>query len=295
MSKKKVKRISIQEFANRFATEEACRDYLAEKRWPDGFICPECGCERHCVLSNGLYQCAECHRQTSVTAGTFMHRSHLKLKTWFFALYFVTQDKRGISATQLASSLGINYKSAWRMLKKIRTAMGKRDENHVLSGIIEFDDTYIGGPTVGKKRGRGTEKAKVFVALSLKNGAPEYLKMKVTENICKESVKSFAEQCILSGATVKTDACRCYIPALKDYNHQYEKFDPNSGNLQWLHTITSNAKAFILGTYHGLPKMNLQEYLNEFCYRFSRRWFGGALFDRLALAMTASPSADLKG
>lgn len=79
-----------------------------------------------------------------------MHRSHLKLKTWFYALYFVTQDKRGISATQLASDLGINYKSAWRMLKKIRAAMGQRDESHMLSGIVEFDDAYIGGPTVGK-------------------------------------------------------------------------------------------------------------------------------------------------
>ena len=177
------------------------------------------------------------------------------------------------------------------MLKRIRAAMGNRDASHMLSGVVEFDDCYIGGPTVGKKRGRGTEKAKVFVALSLKDGRPEYLKLGVTENIRKESVKSFAEKSIQRGSTVKSDACRSYIPALTDYDHQYEKFDPKAENLQWLHTIISNAKAFILGTYHGLPKKNLQDYLNEFSFRFSRRGFGGALFDRLALAMVGSPLA----
>ena len=224
-----------------------------------------------------------------------MHRSRLPLKTWFLALYFFTQDKRGISATQLASTIGVNYKTARLMLKRIRAAMGNRDANHMLSGAVEFDDCYIGGPTVGKKRGRGTEKAKVFVALSLKDGRPEYLKLGATENIRKESVKAFAEKSIQFGSTIKSDACRSYIPALTDYDRQYEKFDPKAENLQWLHTIISNAKAFILGTYHGLPKKNLQDYLNEFSFRFSRRGFDGALFDRLALAMVGSPLAESDG
>ena len=295
MAKRKPKRISITQFTKKFGTETACREYLAKVRWPEGFICPECGSSKHCVLSNGLYQCNECHRQTSVTAGTFMHRSHLKLTKWFLGLYLVTQDKRGISATQLAINLGINYKAAWRMLTKIRAAMGQRDEQHLLDGVVEFDDAYIGGPSVGKKRGRGTEKAKVFVALSTKNGCPQYLKMGVTENIRKESVKAFAEKSIAAGATIQTDACVSYIPALKEYDHQHEKFSPDSGKLKWLHTMISNAKAFILGTYHGLPKKNLQAYLNEFCYRFSRRKFGADLFDRLAVAIVASPVAESKG
>jgi len=160
-----------------------CHTYPAKTHRPEGFICPKCGSQRHFRLSSGLYQCDECHHQTSVTAGIFMHRSHLPLKTWFLALYFVTPDKRGISATQLASSIGVNYKTAWLMLKRIRAAMGNQDTGHMLGGIVEFDDCYIGGPTVGKKRGRGTEKAKVFVALSLKDRRPEYLKMGVTENI----------------------------------------------------------------------------------------------------------------
>lgn len=102
------------------------------------------------------------------------------------AFYFVSQDKRGISAVQLAAMLGTTYKTAWSMLRRIRIAMGQRDKTHQLCGVIEFDDAYFGGPTVGKKRGRGTEKAKVFVALSLDDrGNPRFLKMRVTPDISR--------------------------------------------------------------------------------------------------------------
>ena len=117
MARQKPKRMSITPFTKRYRTEPAGKDYLAHARWPEGFVCPACGSQKHCVLSNGLYQCGECHHQTSVTAGTFLHRSRVSLRKWFLALYLVTQDKRGISATQLAFSIGVNYKTAWRMLR----------------------------------------------------------------------------------------------------------------------------------------------------------------------------------
>ena len=295
MARRKLQRVSLRDFLERFHSEGACRDYLAKTRWPEGFVCPKCGSPRHCRMSNGLYQCAECRRQTSVTAGTFLHRSHVPLTKWFLVMYFVTQDKRGISAVQLAHTIGVNYKTAWLMLKKIRAAMGQRDSRHLLSGTVEFDDAFFGGPTVGKKRGRGTEKAKVFVALSRNHGRPEYLKMRVTENIRKTSVRAFANSAIASGSTIESDACKSYIPALTAYDHQYEKYDADSGMLHWLHKTISNAKSFILGTYHGLPKRYLQSYLDEFCFRFSRRDFGARLFDRLALAVIDTPYAGLNG
>ena len=180
-------------------------------------------------------------------------------------------------------------KTAWYMLKRIRAAMGQRDEKHQLGGIIEFDDAYFGGPTVGRKRGRGTEKAKVFVALSLSDsGNPLYLKMMVTPNIKQASVRKFARLAFAAGCTVRSDGYRSYIPALEGYTHEHKPFDPNSGLLHWLHIVIRNAKAFILGTYHGLPKDNLQSYLDEFCFRFCRRSFGPALLDRLALAVASS-------
>lgn len=151
------------------------------------------------------------------------------------------------------------------MLKRIRTAMGRRDGAYRLSGVIEFDDAYFGGATTGKRRGRGTEKAKVFVALSLdERGKPLYLKMRVTKNIKCYSVRKFAQSAFADGSIIHSDGCRSYIPALEGYAHAPKAYDPNSGLLHWLHIIVSNAKAFFLGTYHGLPKSNLQSYLDEF-------------------------------
>ena len=127
------------------------------------------------------------------------------------------------------------------------------------------------------------------MALSLsESGNPLYLKMMVTPNIKQASVRKFARLAFAAGCTVRSDGYRSYIPALEGYTHEHRSFDPSSGLLHWLHIVISNAKAFILGTYHGLPKDNLQSYLDEFCFRFSRRSFGPDLLDRLALAVASS-------
>ena len=231
--------------------------------------------------------------QASVTAGTVLHKTHMPLTQWFLTFYFVCQDKRGISAVQLAAMIGTTYKTAWFMLRRIRAAMGQRDKIHHLHGVIEFDDAYFGGPTAGRKRGRGTEKATVFVALSLdERGNPRFLKMQVTPNLKQASVKKFANAAFTDGSVIHSDGYRSYIPALESYTHEYRSYDPNSGLLHWLHIVISNAKAFILGTYHGLPKKNLQSYLDEYSFRFSRRNFGGALVERLSLSIALSRSAD---
>lgn len=293
----KIKKVTITAFLSMYGNEASCRAYLYHQRWPNGFVCPHCGGTIGYALHNGHYQCADCRHQASLTAGTVMHRSHLPLTKWFLAFYLVSQDKRGISATQLCRQVGTTYKAAWYMLKRIRSAMGQRDDAHKLSGIVEFDDTYLGAPTTGQKRGRGTAKAKIFVALSLdEKGRPQYLKMKVTENIKSASVKKFARSSIEKGTNIRSDGYRSYPAALADFTHEAGEFDPTSGLLHWLHIVIGNAKAFILGTYHGLPKKNLQAYLDEFCYRFSRRFFKGDLFQRLTLAAATSKStADLKG
>lgn len=292
----KKKGLPLGEFLKLFSSERQCREFLESMRWRTGFVCPKCGCQHSYRLSNGLRQCAQCRRQTSVTAGTVLHRSHVRLTTWFLAFYLVCCDKRGISAVQLAAQAGVTYKTAWYMLMRIRAAMGQRDAEHRLEGVIEFDDAYFGGPTTGKKRGRSTEKAKVFVALSLDaHGNPRYLKMRVTQNIKQASVKKFAQSAFTEDSVVRSDGYRSYIPALKDYIHEHKPYDPASGLLHWLHIVVSNAKAFILGTYHGLPKARLQPYLDEFCFRFSRRAFAGALLERLAMAVCASSLAYLKG
>lgn len=285
----KGKKYPLGTYLKQFGTERQCRECLANFRWQNGYVCPKCGCSHAYLLQNGRYQCAECRHQTSVMAGTVLHKTHMSLTKWFFLFYFACYDKRGISAVQLASLIGTTYKTAWYMLRRIRSAMGQRDETHQLSGVIEFDDAYFGGPTVGKKRGRGTEKVKVFVALSLdKRGNPLYLKMQVTQDIRKESVKKFAQSAFQKGSTIHSDGYCSYIPALEDFSHEHAPYDPDSKVLCWLHIAISNAKTFILGTYHGLPKVYLQSYLDEYCFRFSRRSFGSALVERLVFAVGTS-------
>lgn len=162
------KGISFKEFRQRFQTEEACEAYLFEQRWPDGFICPKCG-GTGCYQLRGRreYVCKHCHRQSSVTAGTVLHRTHLPLTIWFWTIYLAAHDKRGISAMQLSSELEIAYSSAWYLVHRLRKAMGQRDQDYVLSGIVELDDAYFSAPKSTGKRGRGTEKTSALAAVSL--------------------------------------------------------------------------------------------------------------------------------
>lgn len=142
--------MSFDKFRQRFQTNESCREYLYQLRWPRGFVCPRCGAAGgYPIKGRSEYSCKHCHKQTSVTAGTVMHRTHLPLTVWFWAMYLVARDKRGISATQLSRELEIAYSSAWYLLQRLRSAMGKRDQKYILSGTIELDDAYFGTPSVG--------------------------------------------------------------------------------------------------------------------------------------------------
>jgi transposase-like protein len=285
MSKKKT--LSFNQFIKRFPDEKACAEYLYQIKWPNGFVCPVCG-HQHCYPIKGYrrYQCAKCHHQTSLTANTVMHRSHLPLKKWFWAMYLVACDKRGISALALAEKIEVCYETAWNVLRRIRAAMETRDAHYKVGQIVEFDDAYFGAKIKGV-RGRGAGNQGVFIAVSKdEDGRPTYLKMQVTDNVQIPSVAKFATECIASGSVVQTDSFKSYRkPLAKDYTHEAQDFAPNSEHPRWLHRITGNAKAFINGTYHGTSTKHLQMYLSEFCYRFNRRSFGGAIFDRLLVAI----------
>lgn len=287
MSKRAQKTLSFYKFVERFPNEEACREYLYSFKWKDGFVCPVCG-NQHCYTLKGFgrYQCTKCRHQTSLTANTIMHRTHLPLHKWFWAIYLVSCDKRGISALALSGKIEVSYKSAWYMLKRIREAMRMRDAHYTLCGVVELDDSYFGAKIKGN-RGRKAGNQGVFVAVSMsKEHTPVYLKMQVTDNIQIPSVQNFVTNNIAPGSTVQTDSFRSYIkPLAQNYIHESEDFNPNSKHLKWLHQIIANAKAFINGTYHGTSTKHLQMYLSEFCFRFNRRSFGGKIFDRLLVAM----------
>jgi transposase-like protein len=219
-----------------------------------------------------------------------MHRTHLPLTIWFWAIYLTARDKRGISATQLAAELELSYETAWYLLHRIRKAMSQRDRDYLLSGIVELDDTYFGASEQGSKRGRGTSKTSILVAISKDDkGRPQYLKMQVIDNLKGETIGTFAKANIAPGATIQSDAYRSYHkPLVKDFNHQYDVFDSDTDMLHWLHMVVGNAKAFLLGTYHGNCRDYLQSFLDEFCYRFNSCWFKDELFSRLLHAVTQS-------
>ena len=289
MSRKKM--LSFTQFIKRFPDEKACVEYLYSVKWPQGFECPVCGCRHGYTLKNRRqYQCARCRHQASLTANTVMHRSHLPLTKWFWAIYLVACDKRGIPALALAGKIEVCYETAWNLLRRIRAAMEMRDEHYVLQGIVEFDDSYFGAGKKGNipgKGGRARGNQAVFVAVSKdEKGNPAYLKMQVTPNVQSRSIEAFARSRIAFASTVQTDGFNAYRkPLAERYNHEWEVFNPDGELLKWLHHMIGNAKTFINGTYHGTSIKHLQMYLSEFCYRFNRRKMGGAIFDRLLVAI----------
>lgn len=286
----KEKTISYARFQKEFGTEESCRNFLASHRWSNGYICPVCGCKEYYYLSNrNLYQCKGCRHQQSLTAGTVMHRSHLPLQIWFWAIFLISRDKRGYSAAMLSRDLDLPYNTAWFLLHRIREAMSQRDAQYKLSGIVELDDTYFGKPAKGGKRGRGSSKTKVVVAVSkTSDGKPIYLKMQVVQNLKSKTIGQFAQSNINERAIIQTDAYHSYRKPLSEkYTHEYEVFSPDSEMLKWLHILIGNAKAFVNGTFHGLDAKHLQHYLDEFSYRFNRRYFVD-IFDNLCNAVISA-------
>jgi transposase-like protein/ribosomal protein L37AE/L43A len=283
--------LNLIEFIERFDTEEKCIVHLFKHKWPDGFVCEKCRSkEYYTVKTRGLYECKHCHYQASVTANTIMHKSHTPLNKWFLAIFLASKDKRGISALTLKKDIKVSYPTAWLILHKIREAMQQRESSYQLCNIVEMDDAFVGAS--GGKQGRGTSKAKVLVQVSItKDGKPEYAKMTVVDNIKSETVNAVAKKNIKEGSTIKSDDYKSY-KGLKNegYNHDsvVMKDEGNDSALLWLHIVISNAKSYILGTYHGLDRMHLQRYLDEFCYRFNRRFFETELFDRLLSACVGS-------
>jgi transposase-like protein len=293
--------ITFVDFIRKFPNENACHQYLFNVRWPEGFKCPICNNDSYYYLSDyQLYQCKSCEHQASVTAGTVMHKTRVPLVKWFLALFLVATDKRGCSALTLQRHIEVNYKTAWLMLHKIRFAMSERDKRYMLEGIIQLDEAYFGGPN--GKQGRGTGKAPAFVAVSTAipdntdkphehATIPLFAKIKVTDKLSMDIVKDFVNEAIVTGSKIVTDYFGIYN-ALPDNGFEHEQFLSGTAEcdqaLDWTHIVISNAKAFILGTYHGLSKRHLQAYVDEYCYRFNRRDSIKQLFSRLLNACAST-------
>lgn len=255
--KKPYQDMSLPQFQRRFRTERACRDYLFKLRWPDGFCCPVCGHAQYYHLPRrSLLECKACGRQTSVTAGTVMHRTRTPLRIWFWAIFLVANDKRGLSALQVSKKLDVSYYVGWTMLHKIRRAMKERDSAYELRGIIEMDESFFGSGAGGDKRGRGTKKTAVIVEASTHEDAVGFARMNVVEHVDKETIAKIVAKDIAENQTIKTDGWQAY-GVVEDKGHRHHRkvgLSPKEVNefLGWVHTLASNAKSFLLGTFHGI-------------------------------------------
>jgi transposase-like protein len=283
-------RISLLEFNQRFPSQKECIEHVFNLRWPNGFICPRCNSQKYGFHSGRfLYQCKDCRYQASLTAGSVMHKTRTPLMVWFWTIFMVACDKRGHSALSISKELKISYWIAWTLLQKIRRAMAEQDRRYKLKGIVELDDAYWGDKDKGKKRGRGTTKSKVLVAVSTDTQKEHagFVKMDVVKKLNQETVNKFVRENIEPGSKIQTDDLNIYN-ALADLGVEHEQYPLVSGEkpLPWVHIIISNAKTFCLGTYHRFGQKHLQAYLDEFCYRFNRRFWENQLFDRLLAACT---------
>jgi Zn ribbon nucleic-acid-binding protein len=293
------KEMSLIEFAEKYGTEEKCCEDLFEKRFCGGFLCPKCGHDHGVKIKTRMsMQCSKCGYQQSAIVGTVMHNSKMPIQKWYYSVYLLTSSKRGMSSKELQRHIKVTYKTAWYVNKRIRAAMEESDNKYSLDGIVSIDESYFSGvqnvsdkdPPKPKKRGRGTAKNKVIVAVSLsKDGHPLYAKVKVVSNFKAKTIEAFAEENITHNSQIITDGFQSYKSQKlkKDYFHKFENFDKsdNHSDLKWMHIFISNAKAFINGTLHGLNGDSLQSYLNEFCYRFNRRHIPDLVFDKLLRSM----------
>ncbi len=263
---------TIFEFQRQFGTEEACLKYLIDSRWPDGFICPKCGHDAFWWQgTRNLLECRACHHQTSVTAGTVMHRSKMPLTMWFQAAYLVTTHTPGMSALQFQGQLGLtSYKTAFMMLHKLRAAM-VREGREKLRGVVEVDETYIGGAKEGPV-GRGAlGKVIVAGAVEVRGERAGRVRLSVVPNVNGPTLEGFVKANVEQGSAVRTDAWRGYFGLEREgYNHA-PLLGASSDKLPHIHRAFSNLKSWLVGTHHGVSPQHLPAYLNEYVFRYNRR------------------------
>lgn len=281
---------TLQEFDDWFAMEDKCANYLMRLRWPQGFSCPGCGSQTPWLTARNLLHCKQCHRQTSVTAGTVFEGTRKPLRVWFQAIWYLTNQKLGVSALGLKRVLGLgSYQTAWTWLHKMRLAM-VRPGRDMLSGHVEVDETYIGGAEEGV-RGRKTV-TKSIVIIAIEVHSPKgfgRIRLRQIPDVTGPTLIGFIKDVVSAGAIVSTDGWSGYngLSAL-GYQHkrrvQSGSDDPAHVVLPGPHRIASLLKRWLIGTHQGAVRdEHLDYYLDEYTFRFNRRSAKarGLLFHRL--------------
>lgn len=295
---------TYREFVTMFSDDESCREFLYKLRWNHEFICPKCevSSKEPWYQTHKRLVCPNCRHQTTVTAKTIFDKTRTPLTTWLEAAWHITTDKNGMSAKTIEQTLGISYQTAWTMLQRFRVAM-VHTEREKLSGRVEIDETLIGGVDVGGKRGRGSKKSIVVIAVELQE--PKGFgrtRMRFIPDASSDSLIDFINDVVQVGSTICTDGWNGYNE-LKylEYNHETtvvsHSDDQAHVSMPGVHRIASLLKRWMLGTHQGsFSQDHLQSYLEEYTFRFNRRTskIRGLVFRRLLEQAIITPPATKK-
>jgi transposase-like protein len=296
--------MNILTFIDEFPDEQSCIDHFKQQREKEGVKCKKCGCEKQYWLkAKNQWQCSSCKFRTCLRSGTTFQHSKLPLRKWYLAMVLMSMTKKGLSAKEMQRQLGHNrYGTIWKMMHTIRNAMGNREGLYKLNGMVEFDEAYIKKSTstgVKLKRGKGSQGVQnVGVAAEstpledpntgVKSKHCGYFKMKVLNSHQADEIDEMIQHNINEKSIVFSDKSKSYVN-IEDYveTHYMEKSTVQTTitTLKWVHIAIANAKRWLLGIHHKIKGKYLQAYLDEFCYKLNRRYFGEKLFDRLVLAM----------
>lgn len=288
---------TLLEFEECFFTEEACREYLFNLRWPEGFQCPQCGHRKAWPIKRHfLYECAHCGFQVYMMAGTIFQDTKKPLRLWFRAIWYITSQKYGTNALGVQRTLGLgSYRTAWTWLHKLRRAM-VRPERDRLSGTVQTDEIYIGGEKPGK-RGRGAAgKTLVVIMVEIKQGKIGRIRLSRVADASGPSLERAVEDGVEPGSTVETDGWEGYRGLSElGYRHEIIRKEAVVGRnvLPKVNRIAALLKRWLLGIYQGrVESSHLDYYLDEYTFRFNRRTSRsrGKLFYRLMQqAVTIKP------
>ncbi len=290
------------EFESRFATDAACRDYLAGLRWPLGPFCRSCAGMEGWSTGCGLWMCAACGHQLSLTAGTIFQDTRTPLTLWFRAIWWVTSQKNGTSALGLQRVLGLgSYRTAWTWLHKLRRAMVRPGRDR-LTDTVEVDETFVGGVEPGGGKRHVGKKALVVVAAEVRGRATGRIRLRRVTDSSANSLLPFVQEAVAPGAVVITDGLPSYC-GLPDLGYRHDRRvvlgsgESVNALLPRVHRVASLLKRWLLGTHQGaVSREHLDYYLDEFTFRFNRRTsrHRGLLFYRLmeqAVAVDPLPYA----
>lgn len=280
--------LTLFDFQNSFSTENDCLEYLANDKWKDGYVCKKCSNTSYCKGIKDLdRQCTKCRYLESPTAGTLFHKIKFPLVKAFHIVYFISTNKKGITSTELSRKLGLKQKVCWLFKRKVMKAMDS-SKNFPLSGIVEVDETFVGGSDENAKGRKKGKKKLVAVAIEKKKNGVSRFYAKVIDKANAENLGEFMRTTIKKEAKITTDEWTGYKPLDKEFENMIHKKSGKKGeNFPELHRVIMNFKGWLRGLHHHVG--DLQDYINEYTYRFNRSFMKGNIFDNLMNRMINTP------